>query len=90
MSLRMTIASQVTSLGVYVLNKRAAPEVFEPLPDEFKVVKFAWTFGDSYTNAYDQWVAAEAAATALGGDKVYLAAYSDGVWYVIESLEIIN
>lgn len=87
MSLGFKIVLPVLSLGVYALNGRPEPNNGAILPQGFDVVPFAWCDGDGYTQAYDAWVAASAAADVLGG-TVYLAINSGGVWYAAEASDL--
>ena len=84
MSLGFKITLPVHDLGVYTLNGKPEPKNGSALPHGFDVARFAWADGDSYTNAYDAWVAASAAADVLGG-TVHLAINSGGVWYAAEA-----
>ena len=87
MSLGFKITLPILSLGVYALNGKPEPKNGAILPKEFDVARFAWADGDSYTNAYDAWVAASAAADVLGG-TVHLAINSGGVWYAAEASDL--
>ena len=87
MSLGFKITLPVLYLGVYALNGRPEPKNGAILPQGFDVARFAWSDGDSYTNAYDAWVAAGAAADVLGG-TVHLAIYSSGIWYAAEASDL--
>jgi hypothetical protein len=88
MSLGFKITLPVLSLGVYAKRPaQTTPNNGAILPQGFDVARFAWVDGDSYTNAYDAWVAAGAAAKVLGGE-VYLAINSGGVWYAAEASDL--
>lgn len=88
MSLGFKITLPVLALGVYAKRlAQTTPKKGAILPQGFDVTRFAWVDGDSYTNAYDQWVAASAAADALGG-TVHLAINSGGVWYAAEASDL--
>lgn len=88
MSLDFKITLPVEALGVYAkLPAQTTPKKGTILPQGFHVALFAWCIGDGYTQAYDAWVAAGAAADVLGG-TVYLAINSGGVWYAAEASDL--
>lgn len=83
------IKLEVEALGVFSLDNNPNAVVGSPLEEGVLIGLFCWDHGDGYSQAYDQWIAAEAAALVLGG-KVGLAARHGGAWYVIEATGLKN
>lgn len=78
-SLKLTFARYVNELGVFSIDNNPDANVGEPLSKGTRVRKLIWRFDDGYAKAYEQYLAAKAAADVLGG-AICLCAQIDGEW----------
>ena len=85
----MTLKLEVEALGVFSLDNNPNAVKGSTLEEGVLIGMFCWVPDEGYTDAYDQWIAAESAALVLGG-KVGLAANRGGLWYVIEATDLSN
>ena len=81
---------EVSALGVFSLDNNPNATVGSTLEEGVLIGRFCWDYGDGYSQAYDQWVAAEAAALVLGGKVGLAARHGYGDWYVIEAAGLNN
>lgn len=85
----MTLTLEVEALGVFSLDNNPNAIEGSALDNGALIGRFCWSHDEGYSQAYDQWIAAEAAALVLGG-KVGLAAKHGGEWYVVEPTSLSN
>jgi hypothetical protein len=85
----VNIVLEVEALGVFSLDNNPNAVEGSTLTEGVLIGHLCWVPDEGYTDAYDQWIAAEAAALVLGG-KVGLAARNGGLWYVIEATSLSN
>ena len=78
-SLKLTFARYVYELGVFSVDNNPNTGYGDPLGQGAMVCKLPWSHGDGYDKAWEQYSAAQAAASALGG-VICLAAKVDGEW----------
>ncbi|CAB4190321.1 hypothetical protein UFOVP1202_45 [uncultured Caudovirales phage] len=78
-SLKLTFARYVYELGVFSVDNNPNTGYGDALGQGAMVCKLPWSHDDGYTKAWEQYLAAKAAAEVLGG-VICLAAKVDGEW----------
>jgi hypothetical protein len=78
-SLKLTFPRYVDELGVFSVDNNPDAHMGAPLSKGAMVRKLIRHCDDGYTKAWEQYLAAKAAADALGG-LICLAAKIDGEW----------
>lgn len=86
----MTLKLEVAALGVFSLDNNPIAIVGSALEEGVLIGHFCWVPDEGYTDAYDQWIAAEAAALVLGGKVGLAARHGFGDWYVVEPTSLSN
>jgi len=80
-SLKLTFARYVDELGVFSIDNNPDAHVGAPLSKGAMVRKLIWHCDDGYDKAYEQYLAAKAAADVLGGG-ICLVAKIEDEWIV--------
>lgn len=86
--MQVMLKLDVEALGVFSLDNNPNAVEGSTLGEGVLIGRFCWLPDEGYTAAFDQSVAAEAAARVLGG-KVGLAARNGGTWYVITATSLV-
>lgn len=80
-SLKLTTWRYVDELGVFSVDNNPDAHMGEPLSKGARVRKLIWHCDDGYTKAWEQYLAAQAAAEVLGGG-IGLVAKIEDEWIV--------
>lgn len=80
-SLKLVFPRYVDELGVFSVDNNPDAHMGAPLSKGTRVRKLTWNEDDGYTKAWEQYLAAQAAADVLGG-VICLCAKIEDEWIV--------